>query len=51
MFEIEKILDKRKKDGRVEFCIKWKGDTLSKATWEPRGKIDAALPKADQGVR
>ena len=45
MYEIEKILDKRTKDGHVEYCIKWKGYALSEATWEPRWRLMQDCPK------
>ena len=45
MYEVEKILDKRKNDGRVEYCIKWKGYALSEATWEPRWRLMQDCPK------
>ena len=45
MYEIEKVLDKRTKDGCVEYCIKWKGYALSEATWEPRKRLMQDCPK------
>ena len=45
MYEIEKILDKRTKDGHVEYCIKWKGYALCEATWEPRWRLMQDCPK------
>lgn len=33
MYEVEDILSKRLKEGRVEYYIKWKG--FRQKTWEP----------------
>lgn len=35
VYEVEKILDKRVKDGKVEYQIKWLGYPESESTWEP----------------
>jgi hypothetical protein len=34
-FEVEKILDKRKQRGRLEWLVKWKGYPMEETTWEP----------------
>jgi len=34
-YEVEKILDKRKHYGKLQYLIQWKGYPLSEASWEP----------------
>ena len=38
-FEVEKILDKRKRWRRDEYLVKWKGYPEYEATWEPRTNL------------
>lgn len=35
MYEVEKIVSSRLKNGRKEFEVKWKGYDHSENTWEP----------------
>ena len=34
-YEVEKILERRVKDGSLEYKIKWKGYPMDQCTWEP----------------
>ena len=34
-YEVEKIVDKRTKNGKEEYKIKWVGYSMSECTWEP----------------
>ena len=34
-YEIERIVDKRYRNDRVEYLIKWRGYSDSQNTWEP----------------
>jgi len=40
-YEVEKILDKRKHYGKIQYLIKWKGYPLSEASWEPENNLNS----------
>jgi hypothetical protein len=46
-YEVERILDKRKRRRRTEYLVKWVGYELYDATWEPL----ASLANAPDAVR
>lgn len=39
-YTVEKILDKRVRQGRIEYLLKWKGYPDSENTWEPKENLD-----------
>mmetsp|Transcript_11186 Transcript_11186/g.17296 ORF Transcript_11186/g.17296 Transcript_11186/m.17296 type:complete len:175 (-) Transcript_11186:80-604(-) len=46
-FEVEKVVDKRKRGKQVEYKIRWKGCTEADDTWEPaRNLCDTAYVEA-----
>ena len=40
-YEVESILDCRRRGRQVQYLIKWKGYSLEESSWEPAGNIHA----------
>ena len=38
-FEVEKIVAKRKRQGRIEFLVKWRGYNSDENSWEPKANL------------
>ena len=43
-FVVERLVEKRKKRGKVEFLVKWRGYPTSANTWEPRQRLIKDVP-------
>lgn len=42
-YEVETIIDKRKKNGKEQYLVKWKGYGLDQTTWEPKENLGNCL--------
>lgn len=53
-YVVEKLLDRRNLEGRIEYLVKWKDYPNSMATWEPRDSLmetmEHAVEKFDADV-
>ena len=39
-YTVERIVDKRRKNGKIEYLVKWEGFSESVNTWEPKIYLD-----------
>lgn len=42
---IEKLIDKRKEKGKIQYKVKWKNYPESQSTWEPKSQLIKDVPK------
>ncbi len=47
-YEVEKIVDKRIKNGKIEYKIKWAGYSMNECTWEPMKNLESAKELVDE---
>ena len=47
-YNIEKILDRRKINGKLEYKIKWEGYPMNQSTWEPMENLITAKELVDE---
>ena len=47
-YNIEKILDRRKVNGKFEYKIKWEGYPMNQSTWEPLKNLENAIELVDE---
>ena len=48
IYYIERILDRRNVNGRLEYKIKWEGDPMSQSTWEPLENLKTAIELVEE---
>ena len=47
-YNIERILDRRRTNGKYEYKIKWEGYPISQSTWEPMKNLESAKELVDE---
>ena len=48
IYYIERILDRRNVNGRLEYKIKWEGYPMSQSTWEPLENLKTAIELVEE---
>ena len=48
MYNVEKILDRRKVNDRFEYKIKWEGYPMNQSTWEPLENLRTAMELVEE---
>ena len=48
VYQVEKIVGKRWKGGRVQYKVKWEGYPYSQCTWEPLEHLQTVFELIDQ---
>ena len=48
LYEVEKIVDKRKRFGKNEYKVKWLGYKMSECTWEPLDHLLNVLDEVEK---
>ncbi len=48
LYLIEKILDRRRNNNRLEYKIKWEGYPMSQSTWEPLENLVSAIEYVEE---
>ena len=48
IYFIERILDRRRVNDRLEYKIKWEGYPMSQSTWEPLSNLQTAKELVDE---
>ena len=47
-YKVEEIIDSRKRRGKLEYLVQWKGYTAEERTWEPAANVQNAPEKIDE---
>ena len=48
LYNVERILDRRKVNGKFEYKIKWEGYSMNQCTWEPMKNLESVKELVDE---
>ena len=48
LYNIEKIIERRKRNGEYQYKIKWEGYPMSQCTWEPLKNLESAIELVEE---